>query len=61
MVFKLKNHLISFFFFFRSFIAELSRARSARSGAPWVTKLANYPSEKIGYDVAYAHPYTHLM
>ena len=28
-------------------IAELSRARSARSGAPWITKFGNYPSEKI--------------
>ena len=28
-------------------IVELSRARGARSGAPWVTNLVNYPSEKI--------------
>ena len=32
MVFKLKNHLISFFFFFRSFIAELSRAQRSTVG-----------------------------
>ena len=31
----------------------LARAKRARSGAPWV--------RKFGYDVAYAHPYTHFM
>ena len=33
-------------------LAELSRALSARSGAPWV--------RKFGYDVAYARPYRGL-
>ena len=38
------------------FIAELSRARTHGQ-----QNLVKYPSQKIGYDVAYAHPYTHFM
>ena len=34
----------------RAFLAELSRAKRARTGGPWV--------RKFGYDVAYARPPT---
>ena len=48
-----------FLVFYRWIIAELSRARS---GAPWVRKFGKLSiRQKFGYDVAYAHPYTHFM